>query len=327
MKDEVRKIVENLRFHIIEIIRDDRVSGYFISHGKILDQDILLRVVPKNEHQKTDNIEKEAIVDKIIDRHNAKFPKNIIIKPKVLALGETTNFVWITRDYLQATTLGKIDKRMKLHGYDTIQNKYLDNKEETVDRIVSKIKDFRKIIPDFAEQKKDQSRFVNRFKSDIDQYDLSWAKRELGVDIDNLLPFYRGNYLDYCAPKNQVVNTGDLLPCNIMDASGELIFFDLEFFGLDNYMFDVAFLWLFLWRYRDWQTSLLKEMVRTKSDEDHFRASIIRSLVGWYSEYIFNPKDQITTSVIRRRNFFSKFVWTRYLAAAGESYEKLINTK
>jgi hypothetical protein len=111
--------------------------------------------------------------------------------------------------------------------------------------------------------------------------------------------------------ENLAIQAVDLTPTNIFVLQdSEVLFSDFEWLGLENYMLDIAFLWLLLWRYPDWQKKLAEGAIG-EEDLEYFQANIIRIILYAY-EKLLQPDLSIKQEKYYRE-LLAGHVWTKYL--------------
>jgi thiamine kinase-like enzyme len=160
---------------------------------------------------------------------------------------------------------------------------------------------------------------------EIKRVEKEKVEGELGIDLSNQEIFFNKIKGEYFKKENIKACINDLTPANvIIKDDGQLVFSDFELFSFDNYTVDIAYLWIFLWRYRNWQRELLLNTIKNDRDREYFRASIIRImflLYDWpYNSMKNKPK-------LKHEKYNRRHIWAKYLIAAGKSYEAIMEVK
>jgi len=130
--------------------------------------------------------------------------------------------------------------------------------------------------------------------------------------------YYQSHKHKLSDAKSAMVCMGDLNPANILVCDQEVYLTDFEWFGVDNDMYDIAFYWLFLWKYPDWQKSLTRRYVLSELDEENFRLNIIRITLScpWWNRF---ERFRVKYNIMHP--------WVRYPVAAAESFKALMEVK
>lgn len=301
---------------VIEVrpIKKDFSDNHFAIVCKMGTENVLLKNISKSYQKKLDSFRKEIKVEEILA--SSSFSSSFK-RVQVLKDGEDEENYWVIRQYIDGDSLARYDnsKNITLFGYDKIEDEYLANKTEIIKKVAENILNFQKI------DAKNVQNWPNRYEKDLNNYDIKGMESWLGFSLEKALGFYHNNSTNYFSEKNLKASIGDLLPANlIIDTNSEIFFSDMEWFSRDNYMVDISFFWLFLWRYPDLQKEFLSILVKTDEDKDNFRASIIRQIIGWYQKILKANKDDELKA-------YKKHIWARYLSSANESFEAIINTK
>lgn len=315
---DYRNLIKKINIYEKEVIRKNLKHGFFIIHGSYDKKDVLVKAVSKKEKDKVKSMEKEISVNQILQN---KF-KKIFIGTKVIKVGQNKDFVWIIRDYYEGESLANSeDKNEIICGYDKLQKKYLSYKTTIIKQVIKNLNLLRKIdINTF----KAVPFFEGKYKIDLEKYYLSDIENGIQYDINKSVNYYNKIKKDFFNKDNVKANIGDLNPSNVIITKEiKVLFADFEWFSFDNYMMDLSFFWLFLWRYPDWQKEFLEKAINNNSDKLFFLASIIRQIIGWY-DHIYRNDRLLTSNVISDRINYKNHIWTKYLIAAGESFDAII---
>jgi len=320
-EDDYKKIFSDLEFQELEPIKKDIKSGYYISHGKIKDNEVVIRILTKTDKLRVKNYKKELAISKILNNGR---PKELLSKfACTREIGENNKFIWSIRNYVDGEVISLYDPKKILMGFDEINSKFEDKQDSIIDGIKENLEFLWSIEPT-----KEDIKLGERFDKNIDQNKIKFIESNLGFSLSKQVKIYNENKDKIFSSENIKASFGDLIPANIIYTTNEkVVFLDFEWFSFDHYLADVSFLWLYLWKYPDWQKKLLESFIDTEDKKKSFQINVLRQLIGFYSQYIYNQSEDISGSVIEKRNIFPKHIFTRYMESAGESYEDLINTK
>jgi len=280
--------------------------------GKINNKKVVLKAVLKNIKQKVFNYHKEFIISEILGN-----VKNIT---RVIKKGTNDDFFWIIREFFDGQSFSAYE-HAPLGSYDKINNNLIKYKNEFILNIHNFVKLLQKI--DVSGCKKYDKYFKLRFENAILKSNVKKVEKLFNIDLINTLKFYNLNFENY-NKQRPVFCHGDFNPSNIiLTNKNQIVFTDFEWAGIDNEFMDISFMWLFLWRLPDWQKDLIDEIILNGPDKTSFRMCVIRQLIGWYAgvSNIFESGNQ---------EYFDEYqnhIWLKYLVAAGESFETLINVK
>lgn len=327
MTKKVEDILQKLDFRLNKKISDDDLGGQYILVGLIKGRDVLLKIVSKKNKFKVAQFRKEKLVDDILEKHNRNLKKPLFVKVDLLGIGESKSYFWVIRKYYSGQSLAAYEPGKSLFGYDIIRRNFLMFRRKIVKQIIDNIEAINSLETDFRKLGINRADFPLRYKMNIEDYDIAKVGKELNLNLENLVKFYNRVQKRYFEKENIKASVGDLTPANIIiKKDGELIFSDFEMFCFDNYTIDIAYLFLFLWRYKNWQKELINLTITNDESRDYFCASIIRILMflykwPYYSLDEKNKKNLDSESIIR------KHIWRRYLQAAGESFDAILKVK
>jgi hypothetical protein len=294
---EILSLVESLGFGIDQIFKQDDKRGLTIfkvqsGSGKYA----VLKIIEKKRSTTAlvKNTKKELLVSRFMGRQRTSF--SFLAS---LDFGTTEKYFWLLRDFVEGA-----DLCLSNRAYDELDPKINDHIyiSEIANNIIQlweiNISDLPKEI--ISQKKKVDDNFSACARRLSDQRDY------LRIDHNNFTRFINGNSKEYFAEKK--CSIGDLNPGNILCKDERVVFFDFEWFCVDNKMIDVAYLWLFLWKRPLWQRTLAAKTIKTRKDEIDFQMSLIRIL----SIFPWEEKDLLNEKRFARRNNY----WSRVLASA-----------
>lgn len=318
---EFKKVISDIKIEVKEIFKKSFTTKTFIFRGLYLGNDVLCKIIGNENHLKALNLIREA-------RANEKFSdlagvKEVVSKTKTISFGRNENYTWLIRQYFEGDSLsGYNSKKKGLFGYDHIQEKYLNQREFILKEVYQSILSIRKI--QFS--KTEEQFFLPRFEKDLNNYKPENIAKGLNISLQSQLMFYDSIKKDFWK-KNICGCMGDMVPANIVITnSSQVIVTDFEWLSSDHYITDVVFFWLFLWAYPDWQKSWYDLTVKNEKDQVYFRAEIIRHIIAWYKN-LFIPGEKVSPALKEKRKIFANHIWSRYLVAAGQSLEAILNVK
>lgn len=324
MKKDYEKLIRDIGFRENKIFKKDFISGVVLIVGTINDQSVMLKAFLSTDERRRRGMKKEILVDRIIEKENSKnaeqFRKTTIIKS-----GETSNIIWMIRKFLFGDSLAVVPalKKDKItpDKLSHIREKYLNRKDKIILSIVEQIK----ILQTF--QNREIYNLEQGYQTSLEKYNLPRISHSLNIDLKNQCRFYDDNYDQYLSENQRTGVIGDLTPVNVLVTDDEgAVLSDLEWFCADNKTLDIAMLWLFLWRYHEWQNSILESLIIDKTDRLNFQSSVIRILIANYNNIFGKDRNDLGEIDIIRK-LYKQHIWTKYLIAVGESYDKLINVR
>jgi serine/threonine protein kinase len=308
MEEKLHSMKEISKIHYL-LKADDRI----VAEADYQNIKVLVKIGLKENQDLTAKISKECTIGRILKQI---YLENDILDDlaKIVECGADQEFAWLVREYIQgepmAEYIEEINKEPALISYSKIKECYLNNWQVYFGQIVSSIKKTKiyrkKHIDELIE-------LGQRFPTKLSQNDLGKCREAYGPSIETSLSFYDENIKQYTDRANMSPVFGDLVPSNIIINKNEVKYTDLEYFSFDNSLVDIAWLWLFLYSYPDIQDYIIKNTIKTQQEEINFRCSVIRMIVGyrWYAWFKDNQDHP----------------WHRYAREAGESYQKLTNSK
>lgn len=314
--DSYKYILDSLKFLPEEVIRHDDANGQYILKGDFKGRLVLLKIIALKNKAKAENLNKEYLVTTELFK-NKFFGDGLLLE-------KDKKFVWYIREFIEGKSLSQYNgsQLVALYDYDILDSALASKSSAIVPEISNLLKSVRtnKTKTSFP-----TSLLSKRWSVDLENYDIEAIEKGVGSSLSRSASFYNAVKKAYLAPEKTAICLGDLVPANILfnDRTGKINFIDLEWVCLDNIEMDASFLWLFLWRYPEWQKKLLN-FFGNGIDKDSFRASVIRQIIGWYDPF-FRPK------TISKENgqikIYHDHIWVKYMIVAGESYEKLISIR
>lgn len=325
--NELDSLMKEINFASSKILRSISSRGYFIILGKYRNLDVVLRTAPITDLAKTIRFKREHEASKILASFNSNSKISVVNFTKVIDVQESRSLCWSIRSYSKDQTLA-IDERYlqdELHGYDVIRRKFIDNYQPIVENIINTVLSVQKIDGNIIDKDVSNKLFTPRLDRSLEKIDIKKIERILEIKIKNSIDFYNHNIDEYCDNCNTCANMGDLIPPNIIvGPDNQITLYDYEWFCLDNYMVDFSSLWLFLWRYPKWQKALNSVIITSDKDKKFFRMSLVRELISWFGG-AFSINE--TKKLHHRVNFYKNHVWSRYLEAAGESFNTIMKAR
>jgi hypothetical protein len=309
---ELSKIIDDLGV-VPKLFLKKNDYGEMTFRGIYLGQEVLVKIVPKIFKKRADRFRKEFKVDSIISRQG-QTEGQIIEVIHTKKIGETDHFVWLMRDFIQGKTLCLPQKNRKKFPYvknvDTFYPEFVDSRDSIIEGISRNLKNLQKINPAIIKKE----RFKPRFSFDL-KSSAKAIEKELKISLANPVNYYQRIKSNFSDQRNLVASSGDLTPANIIiSEKGRVYFSDFEWFCLDNYCQDLAFLYLFLYRYPAWQKMLLSKKIRSKKDREMFQAGMIRGIIGYMSH-----------TLVYKIGLpgYKNHIWMKYLQASSESYDAI----
>jgi len=315
MEIQFDKILTKIEIAPREIYRKDTRLGQFIFRGFWRDREVVVKILSKSYHAKLPSFTKEILVNDVLleGTKNLKFPR-------VLSNGEDHDFAWLIREFIAGESLADTDHiHDLLFGSDQIRPEY----QTRLPEILNQFDDQFCALRGCDRAKLEIADWPARYKFDLRDYCLFDIEKGLDASLAQTYRFYSDNLPKYRAEASLVASHGDLLPANILIADEGVTLSDFEWFGFDNRLFDIAFLWLFLWRYPSGQRILLTNSVKNSEDRLFFQMSVIRIITAWY-RHAFDEKREKTALILKRREEYKHHIWKDYLVLAGESFDALI---
>ncbi|MFA5927017.1 MAG: hypothetical protein WC844_02530 [Patescibacteria group bacterium] len=305
--DKLSLIIEKV------FLDDDQTGGRFLAQGLIGSEKVFLKITAKSDTWTLYKFRREIAsfdaMKKLFPSGNELFSKI----PAVIGSGESGDFFWVLRSYCPGETLAQYSQtpgRPLVYEYSLIKDKFLGDYVQILGDTISFLDSIREHDPE-AKGVDFSNEFLRpQFPRDLSTYDIKMIESEIGFSLQPQLDFYNSYSETYFSRERLSVITGDLVPTNIIiKEDSSLVLTDFEWFIFDNFMMDIAQLWLYLYRYPVWQKELVGLGIKTKDDEECFRASLIRLVVG-------NGWHKVLSA--------EKHQWIEYLRRAGQSYSSLV---
>lgn len=317
---EVIDVFDQINFSPRVILLIDNKDLHYVIKGEIEGQEVLFKSYSTAHKNKSDNLIREGEIGNLLKKENARIKTFDIIN-----FGSNTKIAWVVRKYYQGKTLA-YDLSSKniwpfMDRYSVINSEFIAQPE----RYISLIVDNNKLLSLVSSKHFRSDRKKNRFKSVNFEKIINQISSIFSINLEKTNEIYLKNKNYFDNNDNKKVISGDMSPTNIFISNqDEVYIYDFEWAGLGNYMTDFAFLWLFLWKYPNWQGVLIKETINNDFDKLNFRLNIIRIITYFYriipplAEKI-NGKE--TLNIISK---YKKHIWLKYLDTAGESFEETI---
>lgn len=325
--NELNLLMKEIKFTSSKILRSNPGGGYFVILGKYNGIDVILRTTPVSDSARIVRFKREYKASKILASFNSNAKSNIINFTEVIDVQESSSLCWSIRIYSKDQTLA-INERYSqevMHGYDTIRQKFINDNQIIISNIVKIVSSVQKIDCDIFNKPDNKNLFITRLEHNLENIDIEKIEKLLETNIDKSLKYYSQNIMEYCDKKNTRANMGDLIPPNIIvNRYKKVILYDYEWFCCDNYIIDYSSLWLFLWRYPKWQNTICENVLITEKDKVFFRMSIVRELISWYAG-AFSIKE--SDELCHRITFYKGHIWLKYIIAAGESFEAMMEVR
>lgn len=318
-QNTLEKIYKEINFVKSKVINKYLDGGFFVI-GEYKGRSAILRTSPVSNKNKIIKMQREYEGSKIIDSYCQNNDLKISFN-KIITSGTNQDLKYIIRKYSKDETLSMHEENNKpvLHGFDIIRDTFINDSGVILDDLINNIRNLQKIDSRIIKNStKNLKLFSNRFDYTIPQNKVEIVERELNVVLDSQMEFYSEHLDEYCSDENIKICMGDLIPPNILVTKDKhIILLDLEWFGIDNYMFDFSYLWLYLWKYPKWQKYLMSKIIITQKDKNFFHLSIIRSLINWYSHAFETAKG---ADLEYKVNFYQNHIWLKYLKAVEKSF-------
>lgn len=324
-KTTYQKLLSELKFEERSVFKRNKKKDSYVLIGEINRRDVLLKIIPKSDTSRVENLKKEALVDSVIDKHNSDIELPLIIKANVLKTGIFGKYFWQLRSYYPGNSLAITSRSKPLLGYDILRGKYKDKPVKIVPKIVDNLISLQSLTTDFRKYAVKKDTFKKKYFVDIEDYRISAIEKDFSISLASQIEFFNSVKNDYYNKSNIKACIGDFSPSNILIKNdGLLIFSDFEQFHFDNYTIDAVYLWLFLWRHNDWQKELLDKYFTNEAHREFFRASIIRILLHMLRWPSLSIKINDQQEALR---YDKNHIWFKYLVAAGESFKAIMKVK
>lgn len=311
---ELEKVCSELNFSPEIKFRYSPTSGYFTIKGMIGTTEVVLRLSPVTDRGKKDKALREKLASDLAGEK---------LVAKIIDMGESANFIWSVRRFYPEKCLSVETRSENLfHNDDIIRNEFINDPERIIGDVISKLRAIQSLSVPAVETDRIKK---NKFPHNLGEIDLKLIERSIGIDVIKLQKIFEDNLNLYFQASNLRLCVGDLSPANILIKKSGVLFFDLEYFCFDHKFLDIAYLWIFLWRYSKWQSILLNESIRNDKDRLGFQFSLIRVIVGIYSEGLLGYSKNSSKAIIAQKvALYKQHICTRYLHAAIESFDSIL---
>lgn len=324
---EINEIFAKISFEPRKVIVNSPKSLHLIVKGCIGNVEVLFKSYGNFLLTKADNITREGqigeAINKINQTNNDKVPTFELIK-----YGKSKNYSWLIRKYYEGNTLGInstcFSDALYIDRFTHLDHKFVDHYKEIINKIYKNLILFRDAL---SVQNKFFQCGSKRFVDQLNESVVSRISNRLNLDLDKQSSIFNENQESLLYTHNIQASIGDLTPTNIfLKNNGDVLFYDLEWFGVDNYMTDVTFFWLLLWRYPEWQNEIIKIAVKNNKDEFFFLMNTIRIIISLFY-LIFNEEDKTSEQYKKSEQLCQRHIWREYLKASGESFEAIMKVK
>lgn len=310
---DAKKIIEESLipgFELGEIIYfPEQITDRIIVSGSYEGKKALLKIVDSRNATLMDKFQREIETEQAISEF---FASDIAHNfPSIYKSDQLSEYSYLIRSYFDGQPLAnyKTDENTPtIISYEHLVSIEGVSHETIIARVAEIMADMDHFDQAAAEK---YSRILKRrFEVDITKLDIAKIEEGYGISLDNHLKFCDEIVAQNLHNANLSPVVGDLVPANIIIGDSAVKIIDIEWFCIDHRMIDVALLWLTMHRYSALQKMLIERFVKDELAETLFRYSVIRIILSykWYGW-------------LKRHNH----IWSRYLKAAGESYEELIN--
>ncbi|MFA7243822.1 MAG: hypothetical protein WC080_00835 [Patescibacteria group bacterium] len=319
---ELADLFVDLHFNEKLAIKKDYERESYIFVGLINNNEVVLKIFPKSSTGRVRNMEKEKAVDQYIDKHNKNFG---LARAKIIETGISGKYFWSIRQYYPGNSLSMLLPNESLMGYDILRNEFIDKDKIIVPKIIDNLESLQKISVESHELNNLKKNFQQKYFEDLEDYNPENIGKYLGLSLINQQNFFANNKKLYYSNENIKACNSDMSPANIIVRPGDnIIFSDFEQFCFDNLTIDFTYLWLFLWRYENWQKVLIELFITNEKLEEMFRSSIIRILFHMHKWPSISLKIKTTEE---SKKIDRTHIWARYLAAAGDSFEAILHVR
>lgn len=320
MNEKIKEILSSLSFVESQKLKQDKKREEFIFVGEIKGRSVLFKISNKKNFHRVSMFEKEKAVDKIFEKHNKDLSNPLIVKTDIFGSGEERGYIWIARKYYPGKSLSYFQSDKPFFGYDVIRRNFLLKKNQIINKIIENIETINLLETDLRRLSVEKNFFNRRFSENPD---FSVLEKTHNLNTDKQQAFFQKNKSEYFDKSNIKASTNDLHPGNIiLKSDNQLVFSDFEHFTFDNYTVDIATLWLFLWRYKNWQKYFIEKTINNDADRMMFRMSMIRLYQYFHKLPLVGEKN---LQKGKKNAGFSK--WMKYFVAAGDSFDAIMKVK
>lgn len=271
MANNFNSIFNKLKFDMRETIVELNKNNTFIYRGDQQGRDVLLKIIPTSNVEKIMKQKREVAISNSLKNDSFKFTRSI-------DCGEEGEYFWVTRLFIPGEALSQTTTPQigPLCHYDYLNKKFVDSLQ-IIPKIIHNLSSLQNTNISGSDLN-----VTRRYPTEIlNDSRMKETEKILNFNFENHLFFYNENKDQYLAKDNLKPCMGDLIPPNII-ISSDVYFADIEYFCIDNYMMDLSLLWIYLWRYKNWQQLLVKDL--SPLDKKFLKLSVIRILLPHYVE-------------------------------------------
>lgn len=311
----VDRIITQTKLASPVLLANNIAQAIILIRGRIEDRDYLLKIISKSKTAKVANYQREKKASKLLAKLLPEYNMTLIRES-----GYTGEYFWMIRDYYEGESLSTYSStKYGLLGYDVIQKKFFSAMPSVLTTANEFLIDLRR-----AEHEVDLGE--TRFERKLENCDINNIEAGIGVSLQKQLDYYNEKHDEFWEERLCAYSINDMVPSNIIISKDEkVIFSDFEWMSYDHTYTDVVFIWLYLWRYPVWQKSWYDMAFKEQGlKDDLFQAAIIRHVINWYNN-LYNPNRDLNDKVIENQKIYKQHIFTKYLLAAGNSLDELIN--
>jgi len=270
-RDKINLLQKNLNLKEIELISFDEANGVSISVVSDNHEKLLLKVCLVGDKLNYHRYKNEAIKTLALTQEQTRDDVNYF--SQLSRFNQTDDLFWLCRkfyhgDVLCSETKG-IDGKFALDRYYVLSDKYISQPK----KIILKLRESLDYLWGLSPAIIPGGEKIRFDLTEVDQFKLEkYVDFQLGEQL-KLAKEFDG--------KNIAISVSDLVPPNIIISENDIIISDLEWLCQDNKFIDVAYFWLFLNRYPNWQKELINEFVQPENRIE-FISALTRILLWWF---------------------------------------------
>lgn len=323
--DEIKRLFIKSGFKPSERVSNSPQSSHLLVKGHIGEMEALFKSYGNSIAIKSANILREGQASQFLKKTNQSQGNNIPIF-EVIDYGKSKNFSWLIRKYYQGETLGinsnQCSDFLYIDRFTHLNEKIISKYKTVVDQINKKIRILTTLDANDNELAQfNAKRFIDKPSPDL----FLKMSHCLDLNLDRQEKLFNQNLKSFFSKNNLRATVSDLAPTNVfIKNGGDILFYDLEWFCLDNYMIDITFFWLLLWRYHNFQNEIIKIAVKSDQDKQYFRINLIRIVITLF-DLIFNDGEKETKHYQKTKLICQDHIWSKYLQSAGNSYEDILS--
>lgn len=317
------KIRQTFNAEIHKCLKLDNVNLIYVYRIKRNESEFLLKLVTSKNAAKIQLYQKEVAISNIISTY---LPNLHAIH--ALECGYLDNYFWVLREYMPGESLCQEDSisdtsRGLIYTLSNLKENFVSQRNSIIPIIANNIKILESSKGLYNNIK--TTSWNRRFCWPINANMLENIPKPLKSVFEQSLRFKENGYL---SEESLCLSVSDLIPSNILISSGgEIYFFDFEWMCLDNYTTDMSMLWLFLWRYPDWQNELIYCLELDNNSKNYFLISVAKIIANWYAGIDWAKLEDKTEINQAKYQGYIDHIWVKYIKAAGESFEALMNVR